>query len=275
MSRFESVLVAQQVDPRVRNRMILAALAAAAVTSFAGAASWTAEHMKIHRVDAPRYDYAILFDVGEMPPPPSVAPPPRPAAAAATQQVPEQDDDVEPEPDRDPVDVDLDVDPVPRPKAVVGERTVPGVPGNTGTGPSAGPPCMVPPCLGTGSSPIGTPFSTAPPVPRPTTDPKPDKVIEKINVVRANALYSPDPDRSKLARTNAGTMNRRSGKSAVSFCVSAAGKAVDVRTSSKFGDDDVDRICRETVQQWRFRPFEVGGKARKTCSTVTFDIRFD
>ena len=37
----------------------------------------------------------------------------------------------------------------------------------------------------------------------------------------------------------------------------------------------VDRICRDTVKQWRFRPFKVDGKARKTCSTVTFDIRFD
>ena len=134
---------------------------------------------------------------------------------------------------------------------------------------------MVPPCLGTGTSPIGTPFSTKPPVPRPTTTEKPDKVVAKINVVRANALYSPDPDRAKLARTTAGTMNRRSGKSAVSFCVSEAGKAVDVRTSSKFGDDEVDRICRDTVKQWRFRPFQVDGKSRKTCSTVTFDIRFD
>jgi hypothetical protein len=272
MARFDSVMGAQQVDPQLRMRMMLSAMAAVALTTFAGAASWTAEHLKINRVEAPQLQYALLLDVSPITPPPAASPPPRPAtAAAAATEVPEEDD---PTPrDDDPMDVDVELEPVRAPKAVPGARTVPGTGGPTGTGPIGGPShCLVPPCVGT--TPLGIGIGSPPPIRRPP--PKvDDTVMAKISAVRANAVYSPDPDANRLARTAAGTVHRRPGKSAVQFCVSPQGKAVEVRTASKFGDAEVDRICRETVSSWRFRPFTVDGTARKTCSTVTFEIRFD
>ena len=41
------------------------------------------------------------------------------------------------------------------------------------------------------------------------------------------------------------------------------------------GDTAVDAIVRKTVKRWRFKPWMVGGKARRTCSSVSFQIHFD
>ena len=97
-----------------------------------------------------------------------------------------------------------------------------------------------------------------------------------IESVRANAIYDPNCDDKKLAGTKAATFHKRPGSTKVAFCVNESGKVVDVRTIKKFPDDPkVDQICRETVQKWRYRPFMVGGKPQKTCTEVTFDIKFD
>jgi protein TonB len=90
------------------------------------------------------------------------------------------------------------------------------------------------------------------------------------------AIYSPDPDKKKLAGTKAFTFDKRGGESHVSFCVNAQGKVVDVKTAKKFpGDPKVDQICRDAVKTWRFKPFLVGGKAQKTCSKAIFKLKPD
>ena len=269
--RFSTYLEGQATDPRARARFQLATMAALAAMSLGGVLAWTADRLGLERVSAPTIDYAVFFEIGDIPPPPSAAPPPRPQASAAS-EVDERDDEVDPDPAVPLEDTDLDLDPV-RPKhAARGDTTIPGVP--TGTGPGVpGAACLVPPCVGT--DPIGSSFT--PGVRKPVEKPeKDDRVIEKIGVVKENAIYSPDPDDKKLLRTKTGTFDRRPGTSAVSFCVDPSGKVVDVRTKTRFpGDPEVDRICRETVSGWRFRPFTVGGHAKKTCSTVSFQIRFD
>ncbi|EDM74673.1 hypothetical protein PPSIR1_11826, partial [Plesiocystis pacifica SIR-1] len=53
------------------------------------------------------------------------------------------------------------------------------------------------------------------------------------------------------------------------------GKVVDVKTKTKFpGDPQVDKIIRDTIKKWRFKPFVVGGKPVKTCTERTFKIKF-
>lgn len=268
--RFESYLAGQTIDPRARARLQLAAIAALAAVSFGGATSWTLSRLGLERVSAPVIDYAVFFEIGDVPPPPSAAPPPRPQASAAVDDdTPE--DELDPDPQVPLEDADLDLEPV-KPKGVAkGDHTVPGVPDGRGPG-VPGSKCLVPPCIG--KDPIGAAFR--PGVPRPREPQKDDRVIEKIDAVKANAVYSPDPDQKKLQRTKTATIDRHAGTSAVSFCVDEHGKVVDVRTKTRFpGDPEVDRICRETVSAWRFRPFTVGGKAKKTCSTVSFQLRFD
>jgi protein TonB len=69
--------------------------------------------------------------------------------------------------------------------------------------------------------------------------------------------------------------DKRSCQNKTYFCVSKAGKTIDVRTKKKCYDPKVDEICRETVKKWRFKPFIVAGKPQKTCSTVQFDLKFN
>jgi protein TonB len=103
-----------------------------------------------------------------------------------------------------------------------------------------------------------------------------DVAKKPIDAVRGQALYDPNPDEKKLAGTKAFTFDKRGGQSHVSFCVNASGKVEDVRTVKKFpGDPKVDEICRDAVKAWRFKPFLVDGKAKKTCSVVKFDLKPD
>ena len=106
---------------------------------------------------------------------------------------------------------------------------------------------------------------------------KKEAVAKKpIAAVKANAIYSPNPDARKLAGASLG--DNRPGTAKVSFCVSTGGKVVDVKSKQKFrggAAPKVDQIVRDTVKKWRFKPFVVGGKPQKTCSVAEFNIRFD
>ena len=105
---------------------------------------------------------------------------------------------------------------------------------------------------------------------------KREPAVEPLSAVMARAVYTPDPDIDQLARTSTGLMRRGSGVNKTGFCVDTNGKTVDVTTHKRYpGDPAVDRICRDTVATWRFKPFLVGGKPTKVCSTVRFDIRFE
>lgn len=107
---------------------------------------------------------------------------------------------------------------------------------------------------------------------RPDVTPPP---LEPIAAVRARCIYCPDPDQRKLASTSNGMFNRRNGRNQTQFCVDTKGSVSSVKTVQKFpGDPGVDGICRQTVKKWRFKPQRIAGRARETCSTVTFDLQF-
>lgn len=256
--RFSSFLAGQRVDARGRRRWITSAVAAGVTVCVAGASGWTADKLGVAAVAAPKAHTMITIDLGP-PPPPAAKPPPSPSAAA--------------------VAVAKGTVEHPRPRAAPphgshedpGPPDVSGPPGPPGPphvppGPQppwSGPRCLTPPC----GAVIGDP-----PPPNP-----PGPVSRPVRVVKANAIFSPDPDQRRLSRTKSGLMRRPgAAKSAVSFCVAPNGKVVDVRTSTRYpGDPEVDRICREAVARWRFDPFIVDGTARKTCTTTTFSIEFE
>jgi protein TonB len=271
--RFEAwTLDAEELTER-RRRLMMGMLAAATLSMTLGLTSWTAERLGISRVDPPKNSYAVTLQLLEPPPPPS--PPPPPAGVVADDKsdaTAKPDDPVPPEPEDVPTEV-LKIDLDARPQARVsvptgiaggggGTGTITGIPGGGGTR------CALPPCIGTQQV-IGRPN-----IPQPK--PPAETVHEPIERVMASSVFTPDPDQSKLARTTTGLGHRRPGRTTVSFCIDGGGKTYDVRVKRRFpGDDGVDEICRATVARWRFSPQRVGGKARSTCSSVTFDIRFE
>lgn len=123
--------------------------------------------------------------------------------------------------------------------------------------------CRVPPC-------IAVPSGSR------TSDEDEPVAFEPVAVVRARAMFSPDPSQSDLVRALGSDRRARAGHSTVGFCVGTDGRVERVRTVHPFGGEPaVDAVCRDTVRRWRFRPMRAGGEAKVTCSEVTFAISFE
>jgi len=279
-TRFSTFLAGQTIEPSVRQRQLTSAAAAVAALSIAGALAWTGDKLGIRPVDPPTLQYAVTLDLGATPPPPAPVPKaPKQAAAAAASATPDEPVTAHrpqrtPEPSTTATETaELDpTEPVRGTSTDTGSK-VPGtgVPGIRGPGGPGGPPGG-PPAIGSCEAPPCVPFGRPTPVNR-----TPERIHKPVGVVKANAIFSPDPDQRRLARTKTGIM-RRTGRasSSVSFCVTTRGSVTDVRTTKRFpGDPEIDRICREAVSKWRFNAFVVDGKRRKTCTTTTFQIEFD
>jgi len=106
--------------------------------------------------------------------------------------------------------------------------------------------------------------------------PTPPRAHEPFPYVRARCDFCPSPDPKQLSSTRNGMFRRRNGRNKTMFCMDTTGKVSSVRTVQSFpGDEQVDAICRSTVQKWRVRPLKIDGRARKTCSTVTFHLLYE
>jgi TonB family protein len=256
---FDTYLVAHADDPRARRRLTAAAIAALGASAFVIVSAATANKLTISRVNAPRIDHVLVMPI-DVPPPPGAAPPPAPAQSgggASETEAPSVDDRSDDE--LAPLDDERADGPTRHGDTDgrgPGGPSVPRVPG-TGT-------CLVPGCIAGPTAPKAR-------VP-PTGDPPPTDHAS-IDAVREHAIFSPDPPRDELART-AAALGHRDGAVMVAFCVDTSGHVEDVRV--KVGlDAEVDRICRKTVERWRFRPMMVEGAPRRTCTKVTFEIAFE
>ncbi|HET6584311.1 MAG TPA: TonB family protein [Nannocystaceae bacterium] len=259
---FDVYMHAHAIDPRAQRTMVALVGVATLATALSIGTAMVGERLGVTRVGAPQVEGILVLPmdvtVAPLVPPPPKLEPTRDDAAAAT---------VASSPDPKP-HVDRELAPIEDAQAThpPATRLGPDVTGPTSLMRSTAPPhlaCVVP----------GT-CATAPPRP-PKPPAPPARTFESIDVTRERALASPDPPTDQLARTPAG-ITRRSGSSTVAFCVGTDGKTTDVRTRKSSGDPDVDRICRDTVaRRWRFQPFAVDGRARTTCSEVTFQIAFE
>ena len=246
---FEHYMTYQATDPRRRRRLQIA-LAASGVTTFSLITfMWVANKMNIARVDPPTISYIMVqMSMDEPPPPPP--PPPPPASEQVEEDIPDEEVPLE----EDVVQPKEIPDKVPETKNM---KVPSGVPGG------------VP-----GGIPGGMPGGLAGGV---ATKREPPKEVEKkpIQAVMRQGLYTPDPDPKKLATTKSAMFTRANGSNKTYFCVDTSGNTTDIRTTKRFpGDPQIDQIIAETVRKWRFRPFMVGSKPMKTCTTYTFEIEF-
>jgi protein TonB len=105
--------------------------------------------------------------------------------------------------------------------------------------------------------------------------PSGDVDVRKLDEVMAQATYSPNPDPQALQQTKAARFDRTDGINITAFCVDVHGVVIEVETKQKFPDDpQVDRILRDTIASWRFKPFMVDGKPIKTCTERSFKLQF-
>jgi len=59
----------------------------------------------------------------------------------------------------------------------------------------------------------------------------------------------------------------------VKMCLSKGGSVQSVRVLKSTGFDDYDATIVRKMQQWKYRPFKVNGKAVPVCTSVTFIYR--
>lgn len=258
---FEHYLDQHVPDRRRRLRLTVAAHLAALTTAGAIGFVWLMGKMQIAQVAPPTNNFVLVQMALDTPlPPPPM--PPAPARAEPQERAPE-----EPPDDAPPEDI-TEVLPPPRPRpGPVGN----GPPDSAGTGP-IGIPGLRPGVPGvpgiTGFAPPGTGIATARPKPA-------ERAPVPFSVVRAQGIYTPNPDQDRLAATRAGMFDKRPGENETSFCVDAEGRTTEIRTVRRFPNDPaVDEIIRATIKTWRFRPFMVEGKAIKTCTAQVFRISF-
>ena len=271
--RFSSYLDGHRVDPRARQRLIVAAIASTITVAVAGTLGWAVDKLGIQPVDAPTAYQSIMLEVGPPPPPPAPPPEQPSGGGAASDDTPPDDTPVARTPRRnDAPSESAEVDD----SAVDLEKPATGIGGSGDLGSVLGQNRIGIPGGPPGG--IGTCLTCKPIPPRNPTPPKSKAAVNKpLSVVKANAIFTPDPDQKALGRTKTGLM-RPAGKSStkVSFCVTPKGSVTDVETAKKYpGDSEIDRICREAVKRWRFRPLLVDGRPHKTCTTTTFVIEFE
>lgn len=261
---FEHYLQHQVPDSRRRWRVALALNIAGFATAGLIGFTWLMDKMMIAQVAPPTAHFVMVQMAME-----SLAPPPPPPAAPALKPEPEHDPVVDEDPLTPP---DTFVEPLPAARPRVARVLGTGAPDSKGTLPFGGPPGLTGLI---GSIPGGLPRDpgvATRPDPRPGP---PTRAPLPIATVRAQAIYAPAPDQSKLGATKAAMFDRRAGENETSFCVDADGRTTDVRTTKKFPNDPrVDEICRDTIKTWRFKPFLVDGKPTRTCSVQVFNITF-
>jgi protein TonB len=259
---FDTYLETHRPNPRRAALLTVAAALALTGTTMLLTAGWIAGKMNIARVDPPTVEYVLLSLTVEEPAPPPPPPPPPGDTQAEDEPEPEDDEIIEPE--------DIEELPSEVPQAIPKAKPrsaghpagqIGGIPGGQLGGIPGGNPVGI-----VGSK--GPAIASKPPTRAPI-------VKKPLAAVMARALYSPEPSAKLLAQTKAARFDKRDGKNTTSFCINAQGKVVDIATKSRFpGDPQVDRIIRETIAKWRFRPTEVGSKKVKTCTERTFVIKF-
>ncbi|HEY8375495.1 MAG TPA: hypothetical protein VIK91_03355 [Nannocystis sp.] len=260
---FEHYLDQHVPDRRRRLRLMVAAHLAALATTGALGFTWLMGKLQIAQVAPPTTTFVLVQMTLDTPLPPPPPPPPTPARSES-QTRPEPD---EPRDDAPPEDVtELLPPPKPRPGPVgsgpptsTGTSSLPGMPGGVPGVPGIAnlPPNLNPPGL---------------PGPRPKPEQRPPVPLA---VVQAQAIFTPNPDRDRLAATRAGMFDKRPGENETAFCVDASGHTIDIRTVKPFPNDPgVDAIIRATIKTWRFRPFMVDGRPVKTCTSQVFRITF-
>lgn len=260
---FEHYLDNNRPNPKRAAMLTFAAAIALTGTTMMLAAGWVAGKMSIARVEPPSTEYILLSLSAEQPPPPPPPPPPLGTTAEEDEVKPDTDDVVpeEPEPIEDTTQPEMPTK-IPAQKAGSTQVGVPnGVLGGQPNGIIGGIPIGKVPIGGLGIA-----------VKPPTKD---VLTVKPLAMVMARSVYTPDPDMKLLQQTKAARFDKRNGKATISFCIDGNGGVVNVKTKGKFpGDPQVDAILRRTIENWRFKPLEVGSKKMKTCTQRTFSLKF-
>ena len=131
----------------------------------------------------------------------------------------------------------------------VGPGTGPGKPTDPGT-------CTTPPCGESKQEPKDDVVTTIR-IPPPT--------IRSLRISGETQIQPPEAVKTAMVHED-----RRRTSASFEVCLSATGDVVSIRLVGSSGYDRYDAALAAAIRTWRYRPFQVGGRAIPVCGIVTF-----
>jgi TonB family protein len=267
---FEATLSSAAPDRQRIQRLCVSSLISVGLTVGGLAGSWALEQLGVERVGGPRstfelVEFSLLAPkiIDPPPPPPDI----EPIVAGGVGDPGPTREHIE-----EPMSVGIEAAMPSKRIPDIGSRGDGGVPigagcpaGLCGSGPGSSIPGSSIPGQGPGC--VGPHCSVAK---------RPEPPPAKVAFSALHCLACSDPDRAELRRT-ASSSRKQGGGVALRFCVDVRGRvdADSIVVTESFGDDDVDRITRAAVSNWRFKPMQIAGEPRRACSETRFRITFD
>ena len=115
---------------------------------------------------------------------------------------------------------------------------------------------------------VAAPEPTPEPTPGESEFVDPEKIGELI-------IYTPDPDRRKLAATSAAKAKKRVS-ARVNYCIDRTGKTYDIEVAEgTTAPDDLLEVLKKTVEGWRYKPPKALGGGTSVCTYMVFNLNFN
>lgn len=212
---------------------------------------------KIERLQ-PRY-VAVSFRASDIPAPPAPPPPPPPPPKKTTATVKKIKlaELVQP-----PKEMPTEDQPVE--EAAAGEGVEGGVEGGGGDGVLGGV---------LGGVEVEALKTNVPPPPPPPPPPEKPQIVPAV-MLRGNRVAGNEqismPDSVKQIMAVQGI---KTTTAAIKLCLSAEGSPSSINWIKRSGYPDLDSKIELEVRQWRYRPWNVNGRAVPICTSVTFNFR--
>jgi periplasmic protein TonB len=109
--------------------------------------------------------------------------------------------------------------------------------------------------------------SGPPPPPPPPQEPQivPQQAIEASRIAGEKQIPPDDNTKTQISRSGSNKV-----VTTVKMCLSAGGNVEKLSMIKSSGYPEYDSKIKDGMRQWRYRPFQVNGKAVPVCTSITF-----
>lgn len=95
----------------------------------------------------------------------------------------------------------------------------------------------------------------------------PQQVLEQQRISGEKEIQPPNDVATQMSRSGKGTVG------VVKLCLNAGGAAEKINVLKSTGYPAYDNKIKSKMREWKYRPFQVNGKATPVCTSVTFIYR--
>jgi periplasmic protein TonB len=95
----------------------------------------------------------------------------------------------------------------------------------------------------------------------------PQQVLEQQRISGEKEIQPPNDVATQMSRSGKGTVG------VVKLCLNAGGSVDKLNVLKSTGYPAYDNKIKQKMREWRYRPFQVNGKATPVCTSITFIYR--